>query len=128
MAQDDWAHWPVVGEQGYIGSPTFWVYSGVLADFNSWIARNPQMIPFPITNVLRSTPEYQAYTGLERGLSSPADYWEYWWFGGLANGSQIAPGKYEMRVSTLIPFSDPENTNSWQTWTAPFGVAAVNDS
>lgn len=46
----------------------------------------------------------------------------YWWLGPLANGTDIAPGKYTMRVAALLPFGDRAKSNGWSTWTQTFTV------
>lgn len=74
-----WSYPPVVSENGYVGSVTYWEYSGEVTIYDASLYPNT-MVAFPLTNLPRTT-VYDADN-------------EYWWFGGLANGSQIQPGNY----------------------------------
>ena len=72
------SYWQVpleIGQMGYVGSATsmrdseeFWYYDPTKMDKNDTIA-------FPRLRV-------------------PRGYTNFWWFGKLANGTQIAPGNY----------------------------------
>ncbi|KAI6308103.1 hypothetical protein MCOR34_007347 [Pyricularia oryzae] len=41
---------------------------------------------------------------------------KYWWMGKMANGSQIAPGNYTMRVAASRPFADLTKADGWEVW------------
>lgn len=74
-----WSYPPVIGEKGYVGSVTYWEYSGEVTIYDA--SEDPNTtVAFPLTDLPRSVVD--------------ADDEAYWWFGGLANGSQIQPGNY----------------------------------
>lgn len=85
--ESSWSYPPVVGEKGYIGSVTYWEYSGEVTIYDASIDPNTT-VAFPLTDLPRS--------------SVDDDDEEYWWFGGLANGSQITPGSYMYVTFHLI--------------------------
>lgn len=74
-----WCYPPVVGEKGYVGSVTYWEYSGVVTIYDP-SADPDTTVAFPLTDLPRSVVD--------------ADDEQYWWFGGLADGSQIQLGDY----------------------------------
>jgi len=76
-----WQYPPVVGQNGYIGSATYWAGSGQLSWFDPSIYSPDQTYNFPVTYLSRNAPN-----------TNPQN--EYWWFGKLANGTQIARGNY----------------------------------
>ncbi|TLD15296.1 hypothetical protein PspLS_10770 [Pyricularia sp. CBS 133598] len=41
---------------------------------------------------------------------------KYWWMGKMANGSQITPGNYTMRVAASRPFGDLTKPDGWEVW------------
>lgn len=47
------------------------------------------------------------------------DWAEYWWFGKLGNGSQIANGNYTMRFAVLKPFGNPKHSDDWHVYKMP---------
>lgn len=70
-----WQYPPVVRENGYVGSvavmrdaESFWYYDPERMDKEDTVA-------FPLTRL-------------------PRGFTKYWWFGKLANGTQIGPGNY----------------------------------
>ncbi|KAH8883035.1 serine endopeptidase [Thozetella sp. PMI_491] len=109
-AEKNWAYPPVVGANGYVGSATYWAYSASSLVYDPAVAAYASnTTAFPITGLYRSSVNVVDQT--------------YWWLGGLADGSQIKPGKYIMRVAALIPFGNPAKSNGWNAWTVPFTVA-----
>lgn len=65
-----------------------------------------RVLPFPVTLLERSS----SWSQLGR---------RFWWLGRLANGSDIAPGRYRMRFAALVPFADPRRAESWHVWATP---------
>ncbi|KAI5860841.1 peptidase S8/S53 domain-containing protein [Durotheca rogersii] len=103
--EDDWAYPPVVGEKKYIGSVASW--NGALYYGSFPVGGNPDDVsPLPAVNVYRN------------GQISNS-YWAYAWLGKLANGSYIAPGQYRFRFAALVPFADPEGSDSWDVFETP---------
>ena len=78
-SERQWSYPPVPGQNGYIGSVASWVGSGQVSVFNPALYDPDETFNYPLTDIYRNTP-----TG----------YFEHWWFGKLANGSQIATGNY----------------------------------
>lgn len=77
-----WSYPPAVGEDGYIGSVAYYDRS----DTEYWSPFSDSsgpfdVIPFPLENVHRNA----IYTSYRH---------TFFWFGVLANGSQIEPGNY----------------------------------
>ncbi|TLD03253.1 uncharacterized protein PgNI_12478 [Pyricularia grisea] len=62
-----------------------------------------QMEPFPLKFLTRLS----TYNPNEK---------KYWWMGKMANGSQIAPGNYTMRVAASRPFGDLTKVDGWEVW------------
>ena len=108
-AKKNWVYPPVAGSNHYVGSATYWSGSeqAILYDPGSALSAG-NSTAFPID-------------GLPRFDVSDPDA-KYWWFGQLANGTQIAPGKYIMQVAVLMPFGDRTKAAGWNTWTLPFTV------
>ncbi|KAL2209685.1 hypothetical protein CC79DRAFT_687361 [Sarocladium strictum] len=100
-----WSYPPVEGENGYVGSVTYWRGSGSGWAFAGDGDRD-DVIAFPV----RGVPRY-AFQFDNRGA--------YWWMGKLANGSYIEPGNYTMRFAALIPFGNPKNSDNWDIWDTP---------
>lgn len=73
--ESEWQYPPEVGKNGYIGSATTMRDSNEYWFFDPDIQDKDDTIPFPLMRV-------------------PRGFWQYWWFGRLANGTRIAPGKY----------------------------------
>lgn len=66
------------------------------------------VVPFPMTDQPRRSRDYP--------------YLSAWWLGLLADGTQIQPGDYVMRVAALIPFGDPTLSEDWDAWSVPFSI------
>lgn len=75
----EWYYPPVSGKKGYIGSVSYWEYSGEVTVYDASLYPNTT-VTFPLADLARSTVD-------------DSDE-QYWWFGGLGNGSQIMPGDY----------------------------------
>ncbi|KUI71994.1 Minor extracellular protease vpr [Cytospora mali] len=103
----DWVYPPVNGSRNYVGSVTYWLYSGEVTVYDSSLYPN-DTVAFPILDEPRT--------------SIDDDDLQFWWFGGLADGSQISPGSYIMRFAALIPFGDPRRSEDWSTFTRWFTV------
>ena len=100
---------PVVGEHGYVGSATYWDYSSTAIEYNPSVTSVASNITsFPITDVSRT--------------SVDSDSEQFWWLGGLADGTQIPSGKYIMRISAQLPYGDLSSSSGWTSWTQPFTV------
>ncbi|KAK1997658.1 subtilase [Colletotrichum falcatum] len=101
-----WAYPPVVGKGGYVGSGAYWVGSGQVPFFDRASMGDPdETLSYPKT--------YQARSNYNL---------ENWWFGKLANGSQIAIGNYTLRYAALKPFGNPSHSDNWVTFTTPIEV------
>jgi hypothetical protein len=99
--ESHWSYPPVVGKKGYVGAATLDV-SGI-----------PMSLFPPNVSDVTATP----FIEVSRDIGSSE---AYPWFGGLANGSQIQPGKYWMRVAALKPFStQPGLSESWDIYSPP---------
>ncbi|KAI9147819.1 Subtilisin NAT [Paramyrothecium foliicola] len=89
-----WEYPPQVSQYGFIGSATtmrdsdtFWYYDPETMDKDDTVS-------FPLMRV-------------------PRGYQNFWWFGKLANGSQIAPGNYTMRFAALRPYGNASIADHW---------------
>ncbi|KAF5509911.1 Methyltransferase fsa4 [Colletotrichum fructicola] len=105
--ESDWSYPPAVGEDGHIGSVAYYDRS----DTEYWSPFSDSsgpfdVIPFPLENVHRNA----IYTSYRH---------TFFWFGVLANGSQIEPGNYTMRFAALKPFGDPAKSEDWSIWKSP---------
>ncbi|KAI1498894.1 subtilase [Biscogniauxia marginata] len=99
--------WPLVaGENGYIGPGTSWVNAGKMSYFDPDRYDPDETFTYPVLDVTRNA--FTIFSGSE-----------YWWFGKLGNGSQIANGNYTMRFATLRPFGDPAASDSWAIFDTP---------
>lgn len=101
FSERSWKYPPVVGESGYIGSAASWVDAGEVASFDPKLDDPNQTFSYPVTDVYRST---------------ASSSFEHWWFGKLANGTQIKPGKYTFRFAVLKPFGKPESADAWDVY------------
>lgn len=101
-----WRYPPVVGNDGYVGSATYWNSSGEYWAFDPSWQDKEATTAFPVLGVPR--------TGIWSGNKQ-----EWWWFGKLANGSYIRPGNYTFRFAALTPFSNPDHSNNWDIWDTP---------
>ncbi|OHW92575.1 subtilase [Colletotrichum incanum] len=100
-----WVYPPVVGESDYIGSGAYWVGSGQAPFFDPSRWDPEDTLSYPKINQPRSNFNF-----------------ENWWFGKLANGSQIAVGNYTLRYAALKPFGNPSHSDNWVTFTTPIEV------
>ncbi|KEY74466.1 hypothetical protein S7711_04502 [Stachybotrys chartarum IBT 7711] len=99
----NWEYPPVVGENGFIGSATYWRNS-YLGWFNPTVDDPDDVLPMPDHYLNRQFSHH------------------YSWFGKLANGTQIAPGNYtrsSMRIAALLPFGNPEASDNWDVASMP---------
>ncbi|KAI8195985.1 Subtilisin DY [Colletotrichum sp. SAR 10_65] len=103
--ESDWTYPLVAGENGYIGSGAYWAGSGQAPFFDPSRWDPDDTLSYPKVEQPRCS-----------GNS------ENWWFGKLANGSQIALGNYTLRYAALKPFGDPGQSEDWATFTTPLGV------
>ncbi|KAG9231301.1 putative minor extracellular protease vpr [Amylocarpus encephaloides] len=101
----DWKYPPVVGKAGYIGSATSWSLASKFPAFDPSIRDANDVFALPLIDLPR---DFDGYSGTS-----------LWWLGKLANGTQIAPGKYKMRFAALVPFGTPENANNWDVFPTP---------
>lgn len=101
----DWKHPPVVGQAGYVGSATSWSQAGQKAVFDPSVDNADDLLALPLRD-------------LHRDLSGSLGT-ELWWFGRLANGTQISPGKYKMRFAALVPFGNPKSSDNWDVFPTP---------
>ncbi|KAF4774819.1 subtilase [Colletotrichum scovillei] len=106
----DWEYPPVSGQRGYIGSATSWASAGKTSSFNPARHNASDTFSFPETDVARNA--------LTTGGFTTA----YYWFGKLGDGSVMAPGNYTMRFAVLLPFADPQLSESWKGLTTKFTV------
>ncbi|OLN97913.1 Minor extracellular protease vpr 3 [Colletotrichum chlorophyti] len=86
----DWKYPSDVGQAGFVGSATSWSKASGKAFIDPSVDDPEDLITLPTRDVPRDI------VGLY-GV-------ELWWFGRLANGTQISPGKYKMRFAALVPF------------------------
>ncbi|CAH0023652.1 unnamed protein product [Clonostachys rhizophaga] len=101
----EWKYPPVVGEAKYVGSATSWVNSARGVAFDPSKDDASQVIALPAKDVARSQTGYRGE--------------DLWWVGTLANGTQIAPGKYKMRFAALVPFGNPFAADNWDVFDTP---------
>ncbi|KAL5606877.1 hypothetical protein BROUX41_003254 [Berkeleyomyces rouxiae] len=105
--ETDWEYPPVVGSKGYLGSATYWKRSNSLFFDTKRNSSDPNdTVNFPEVNMPRNAD----YTTYKRS---------FFWFGKLANGSQIDPGKYSLRIAALKPFGDPVVSDDWAVYKTP---------
>lgn len=99
----EWVYPPVPGANKFVGAATSFDYSNSIYPniFDPATQDRNDTFPFPVHNLVRDAP----FLSL--------------WFGKLANGSQIAPGRYQMRVAALAPFGNPRAADNWHVWKAP---------
>ncbi|EHL00982.1 putative Minor extracellular protease vpr [Glarea lozoyensis 74030] len=101
----NWKYPPVVGQAGYIGSATAWNPAPGPGFFDPATDDENDLVAFPLRQMSRTI---LGRSGLE-----------LWWLGKLANGTQIAPGKYKMRFAALVPFGTPQNADNWDVYQTP---------
>ncbi|KEY74489.1 hypothetical protein S7711_10171 [Stachybotrys chartarum IBT 7711] len=96
----NWEYPPVVGENGYVGSAAYWAYSANYY-FEPGVDDPNDVLPMPVHYLTRQYAHF------------------YSWFGKLANGTQIAPGNYTMRIAALLPFGNPYASDNWDVAKMP---------
>ncbi|TDZ30430.1 Minor extracellular protease vpr [Colletotrichum spinosum] len=101
----NWKYPPVVGQAGFVGAATSWSKASGKNYIDPGVDDPTDLITLPMRDVPRDI------VGLY-GI-------ELWWLGRLANGTQIAPGKYKMRVAALVPFGNPEASDNWDVFETP---------
>ncbi|KAI8173579.1 Minor extracellular protease vpr [Colletotrichum sp. SAR 10_75] len=101
----DWKYPPVVGEAGFVGAATSWSKALGKNYIDPSVDDPNDLITLPMRDVSRDIV----------GLYGT----ELWWLGRLANGTQIAPGKYKMRFAALFPFGNPEASDNWDIFETP---------
>ncbi|OLN85320.1 Minor extracellular protease vpr 5 [Colletotrichum chlorophyti] len=98
-----WVYPPVVGQNKYIGS---------VSSFDVYNTVNYPVFDPASDNVNNSF----TYPLQDQPRDSP---YESWWLGRLADGTQIKPGKYKMRIAALRPFGSPKASDNWQVYETP---------
>ncbi|KAL2877042.1 hypothetical protein SGCOL_007663 [Colletotrichum sp. CLE4] len=106
----EWKYPPESGTQGYIGSATSWASAGKTSSFNPARHNASDIFSFPETDVARNALTTGGFTTT------------YYWFGKLSDGSVMTPGNYTMRFAVLLPFADPQKSESWKGLTTKFTV------
>lgn len=99
-----WKYPPTVGENGYIGSATTFSGADSYAEFDPAALSTEDLLLFPRINLPRTPSGFTVNT---------------WWFGKLANGTQIANGRYHIRYASLKPFGRPEAADNWEVYRTP---------
>ncbi|KAJ4327381.1 hypothetical protein N0V84_002152 [Fusarium piperis] len=112
--EDKWEYPPVIGKAGYVGSATSWAKLADKQFFNASSDDANDLITLPLRDLSR---DIVGRFGTE-----------LWWLGRLANGSQIAEGRYKMRFAVLKPFADPQVSKGWDVFKTPaFDVLPLED-
>ncbi|KAF6823024.1 serine endopeptidase [Colletotrichum plurivorum] len=110
--EEDWSWPPVVGEEGFLGMAATWDYDGFIPIFDPDFDNEMDLIRGPIPELSRDVFGYPSYRAM--------------WLGRFANGTKITVGKYTMRIATLAPFGDPNDSDDWDTYTHKFEVLPSN--
>uniref|UniRef100_A0A0B7KAZ1 Peptidase S8/S53 domain-containing protein n=2 Tax=Bionectria ochroleuca TaxID=29856 RepID=A0A0B7KAZ1_BIOOC len=110
FSERSWKYPPVVGENDYVGSAASWVGAGQVDVFDPSLYDPNETWSYPDTNVYRSVATSE---------------FEHWWFGKLANGTQIEPGKYTIRFAVLKPFGNPYNADNWDVYRPDSGLPQI---
>ncbi|KAG7126932.1 hypothetical protein HYQ44_000652 [Verticillium longisporum] len=100
-----WAYPPRQGQAGFVGSVAAWSFIGGDLMFTPDSDAAWEIFRFPLINVPRT---------MSNILPS-----EFSWFGELGNGTQIAPGRYRMRVASLRPFGNRAAADNWDVFETP---------
>ncbi|ERS98380.1 hypothetical protein HMPREF1624_05164 [Sporothrix schenckii ATCC 58251] len=108
----DWKYPPVVGQDGYVGSVAYYAHSGEVSVFNPGFDNASDTISFPLSDIYRSSVDVYDT--------------EYWWLGGLANGSQISNGNYTLRFAVLAPFGNQAHSDNWDVLAHKFSVSKLS--
>ncbi|GKT51113.1 minor extracellular protease vpr [Colletotrichum spaethianum] len=101
----DWKYPPVVGQAGFVGAATSWAKASGKVFIDPSVDDRNDIVTLPMRDVPR---DIVGVYGVE-----------LWWLGRLANGTQIAPGKYKMRFAALVPFGNPEASDNWDIFETP---------
>ncbi|KAI6352781.1 hypothetical protein MCOR25_009297 [Pyricularia grisea] len=107
--EDRWSYPPIEGKDGFIGSATSYSQPGRISPFiyfDSATMQANDTFAFPLVDLVRSYPLV-------------TDSYQFWWLGGMADGSQIKSGRYTMRFAALRPLMDPAQSESWAVWPVP---------
>ncbi|EJT82434.1 hypothetical protein GGTG_02407 [Gaeumannomyces tritici R3-111a-1] len=107
-AEDEWRYPPESGgAKGFVGAVAVW--EGELdpafeppTDLSD-PAVNGQVTPMPARFLSRF------------GMTQPSDK-KWHWLGKMADGKQIAPGNYTMRVAVSRPLADLSRADGWEVW------------
>ncbi|KAL9949224.1 hypothetical protein D7B24_000443 [Verticillium nonalfalfae] len=100
-----WAYPPREGQAGFVGSVAAWSFVGDDFMFEPDFDDVWEIFRFPLVNAPRT---------MSTILPS-----EFSWFGELGNGTQIAPGRYRMRVASLRPFGNRAAADNWDVFETP---------
>ncbi|OJD34120.1 serine endopeptidase [Diplodia corticola] len=106
FTESQWQYPPVPGVNGYVGAATSWNDAESSSTFDPATQNASDVFAFPIYDIIRNAPTETSYRS-------------FWWFGRLANGSDIAPGSYVMRFAALLPFGERAESAGWDVWQAP---------
>jgi hypothetical protein len=110
----------------------YYALSGEVSAFNPGFDNSSDTISFPLSDVYRSSVDVYDT--------------EYWWLGGLGNGSQIANGNYtyvfqllplasrlkvstlttccSLRFAVLAPFGDRTHSDNWDVLSHKFSIVS----
>ena len=100
----------MIGEAGYIGSATTWARSSV-ENFNPNRHDPQDTVAFPLGTFGRDLAPVR--------FGATLGHHRVDWFGKLANGTQLDPGRYKMRFAALRPFGRPEFSTDWDVHETP---------
>lgn len=92
--ENQWKYPPILGQNKYVGSATSWTKARLEQPFIPGKDDAEDTFDFPLLGVTRIVDGWNPVT--------------YAWLGKLANGTQIAEGRYVMRFAALKPFGTPK--------------------
>ncbi|CAM1503807.1 Fc.00g013980.m01.CDS01 [Cosmosporella sp. VM-42] len=99
--ENSWIYPPNISEySGYVGSATSMRDAENFWQFDPTINDKDDTVSFPLKRVSRG-------------------FQNFWWFGKLANGTQIRPGNYSIRFAALRPYGNPNISTHWDTMYMP---------
>jgi hypothetical protein len=104
-----WSYPLTPGQNGYVGSATGFANAESQYSFDPAFDDETNVFAFPVQDEWRTPGSY---------------YHEFWWLGRLADGTQIKPGSYQMRVAALAPFGNPSHSDNWDIFAHTFTVVA----
>ncbi|ODA75991.1 hypothetical protein RJ55_08273 [Drechmeria coniospora] len=90
----DWTYPPLVGKRGHVGSAAAVQVSSWQRQYRPERHNKSDTVAFPQLRVPRGNAAF-------------------WWFGKLADGTQIVAGNYTMRVAALRPHGNPHVSGHW---------------